>query len=213
MPLPSPFNEISTIIPASIGWVSSPQDWIAKHQVGYPSDTSKPTKLWADLGVQWFPQRLFEIQYYTVLALNADGTPALTPIESDAAYKTYSSTVMNTYREYKYNFPNGIPYVKTLGLMGVEAKDYNVVGGQNFAPYGYPIQVGTNQMLVIINGQIAVVDYQAYIKAVTPQINYSDEDKVQMVTQILANTSMSASNKIAMIRKFIQNIPTPDPLT
>lgn len=200
----------------SPAWITV--DLFAKPE--YPSDASKPARLWRDnmlaqqaqaLSFEWWaPAALPGTKEYRVIARNADGSPKLTPIDSPEFYATYAlvpnSTVVTTYRAFKFKFPLGVPYLETVVVPCNDAKDENPLGSK--PAIDYPIILPDDTMLIMgVSGGVEAVNYQEFAAANRPTMQTDDERLAAINRVIMAGGT--ATDVVQKIRLIVTNAVGP----
>lgn len=203
-------------IPRNIAWYT-PTNW--PNVTAAPSNPSTPRQLWRDNGVVWESQgtgKWWEVaqpldqlapRTYTVFVFNTDGTPSLTPIDSAEFLATYSSkSAVETYREFRFRFPSGVPYTKQITVPASQAGELNFGGTLPATPY--PVTVPTDHVFFVENGLIVGQDYQEFIRANQPP-PMGDDQKYAVMGSIFARTDLSIPQKLGMFRQLLMDRPTP----
>lgn len=175
-----------------------------------PKDPARRQKLWRD-NSQVSGQSLFAwsispmVREYQIIARNVDGTPKLTPIESMAAYNTYSLSAMSFYREHHFAFPFGIPYLETVT---VGPEDFEINLGGITPAIDYPVVVQSHQVLIWLNGELFVMDYQDAAKAFRPPVN-GVASRLDLIGKTLNRSDMTPEGKLSAIRKLVTDYDAP----
>lgn len=206
----------TAFIPHNIAWYT-PTNW--PNTTAAPSNPDTPRQLWRDNGVVWeaqsptkwwepaVPLEQLAPRTYTIFAFNADGTPALTPINSQAFLQTYTSkSVVETYREFHFRFPAGVPYTKQITVPAVEAGNLNFGGKTPETPY--PVQIPTDIVFEAKNGTIVGTPYQEWLKDNQPP-PMTDEQQLALVAAYLGRQDFTAAQKKSMIRQLLMDRPVP----
>lgn len=207
-------------IPRNIAWYTA-TNW--PNVTAAPTNADTPHQLWRDNGVLWEMQAaarkwwepppsldLMPAREYTVFVFNADGTPALTPIDSKPFLATYTSlSVINTYREFAFRFPTGVPYTRQVTIPASQAGNLNF-GGTRPANQ-YPVQIPSDTIFFLDNGAIVGQSYEQFIRDNQPP-PLSDEQKVTLVLSTGARPDLNFTQKVGMFRQILMERPSPAPL-
>jgi len=193
--MPAP---LTSIIPAGTWWCRDVADAAAKNIIGMPGNPARPKKFWRDNSVTaawWMPSG----QTYTMLARNADGSAKLTPVGSEAFLRSYTSlSVVNTYRQYSFLFPQGVPYTVQREVAAEDA-DLNFVGTD--PAIDYPLSVWANHMLVIEGGQVVVYDYQEFARTKSVPATLTTDQRLMAIANVL-RSAMQRDAQLAAIREI-----------
>jgi len=192
-------------------------DWGSQSAIA-PSNPSAPMQFWADTSLQGGQYNTFDwgafltpgSRAYRFIARDEKGKPKLTPIGSQQFYATYSSSqaIVNTYREFSFMFPFGVPYLEEKLIPTNEANTVNVEGG-TLPARDYPVEFRSDTMFVIDpkTGDVGVIQYQEFVKAARSVVALSDDQKVATIRGI-CDSSMPAAAKLDAIRVAVQKGPT-----
>ncbi len=188
-------------------------DWGSQSAIA-PSNPSAPMQFWADTSLQGGAYNTFDwnsfltpgSRAYRFIARDASGKPKLTPIGSQQFYATYSSSlaVVNTYREFSFMFPAGVPYLEEKLVPTNEANTVNVESG-TLPARDYPVEFRTDTMFVIDpkSGDVGVIQYQEFTKAARSVVALTDDQKVATIRGI-CDSPMPAAAKLDAIRVAAQ---------
>lgn len=203
-------------IPRNIAWYT-PTNW--PNVTAAPTNSDMPRQLWRDNAVVWEaqgsgkwwepPKPLDQIaaREYTVFEFNADGTPALTPLDSPPFLETYQSkSVVDTYREFHFRFPLGVPFTKKVTVPAVQAGNLNFGGTLPGNPY--PVEIPTDTVFFVENGLIVGQDYQGFIRENQPP-PMTDEQKYAVIMSYGNRTDLTVSQKLGMFRQLLIERKTP----
>lgn len=142
---------------------------------------------------------------YSVLARDESGRLLLTPVESMAAYQTYSQTIMGVYRQFKHWVQAGVPYLIKMRLP-IEA-----AAALNFADQGpevaVPVEIGAGTILIPDGAGDCIVylNYQDFLREARAPENWTVEERLQRIDQVRASgqpadAQFSAIRDICTIR-------------
>lgn len=188
-------------------------DWGSQSAIA-PSNPAAPMQFWADTSLQGGQYNTFDwgafltpgSRAYRFIARDAAGKPKLTPINGKEFYATYGSSlsVINTYREFSFMFPLGVPYLVELQVPTTEASTVNVEGG-TLPARDYPVEFRTDTMFVIDpkTGDVGVIQYQEFVKAARGVVQQTPEMKVQIIKS-LCDAPQTAEQKLQAIRVVAQ---------
>lgn len=219
---------LTSIISPNVGWVEKVagegNSFLARFGVIPNSDSTKPTKLWADLRPAMASQNQFSFPVfdgsessnvaptfnYKIIARDEAGNVKLTPLESPDFLRTYSSmaSVIATYRRYAFMFTKGVPFLVDLTLPSEIATQYNPNGTLPVTDYPLTLPQGGNLMLVPSGTSAVVCDYQDFIAYVASVVPSSAHDKVVAAIQYLQRTDISDEAKILAATRILENSPT-----
>jgi hypothetical protein len=197
-------------IPSHISWFRDRAHWGSLSPIA-PSNPNAPLKFWADNSLVF---NNFWAQFgqttvpYRFLARDASGKPLLTPIGSKEFYDTYTSlATVNTYKEFSFMFPQGVPYLVTKEVPTQEASTVNVEGGTTPA-IDYPVEFKDDILFLVDpkTGNFGVIQYQEFVKFAREVTKNTDPAKVETIKGICAS-GMSATDKIKAIRVVVQDAP------
>jgi len=186
--MPQPYT---SIIPRNIAWYPSVAAFASTGAVA-PIDNSRPRKLWRDNSpypsVENYWRGFASVQQeksYRFIARAADGTPLLCPIDSQEFCGTYGLNmaqiaVVNTYREFSFMFSGGVPYLASAAVPAMWA-DLNM-GGFG-APIDYPVDLPTNILLAVENGEVVAYDYQEFLRVAKPP-QMGDFERLALIDRI-----------------------------
>jgi hypothetical protein len=187
-----------------------------------PKNPNAPMQFWSDTSLQggaglldyWSsflepaatPQGT---KAYKFIARDEKGKPKLTAINSRDFYATYESSlsIVNTYREFSFMFPLGVPYLEEKQVPTTEASTVNVEGG-TLPARDYPVEFRTDTMFVIDpkTGDVGVIQYQEFIKAARSVVTLTDDQKIATIRGI-CDSPMPAAAKLDAIRVAAQKAP------
>jgi hypothetical protein len=191
-------------------------DWGSQSAIA-PSNPAAPMQFWADTSLQGGQYNTFDwgafltpgSRAYRFIARDAAGKPKLTPINGKEFYATYGSSlsVINTYREFSFMFPLGVPYIEEKQVPTSEASTVNVEGG-TLPARDYPVEFRTDQMFVIDpkSGDVGVIQYQEFTKAARSVVTLTDDQKIATIRGI-CDSPMPAAAKLDAIRVAAQKAP------
>lgn len=212
MALKDVVKHVTTAVPRGVAWFHETlKPW---NGTGLPGDPRRKFKPWRDNDLvdsqggwnfsgNWWDsiEGGSSERAYDFIAKDENGKVLLTPIESAPAYNTYSQSALNSYREFKFMFPQGIPYV-VKHTIDEDDKEINFVGTR--PGFDYPIKVESNQMLVVVEGAVGIVDYQEFNKNARPAVK-TDEERIALVKK-LVDAPMNASDKVAAILAAVTKV-------
>lgn len=197
-------------VPPFIAWYRDRAHWGSLSSIA-PSNPAAPIKFWADNSLVfnnfWGQFGQSEVPY-TFLARDENGKPKLTPIGSPDFYATYQSlATVNTYKEFAFMFPLGVPYLEVKKVPLKEAATVNVEGG-TLPAIDYPVEFRTDTMFLVNpkTGDFGVIHYQDFIREARSVVAASDEDKIRIIRSICDST-MPAKDKLGAIRVAVQEAP------
>jgi len=209
------FKPYTSLVPLGITWFKDLEDFGKKSSGGVlsyiPGDTKRPYRPWTDTQLVNQTQDFFTnfygqtstIRTYNFIARDSSGYPKTTPVGSPEFLKTYDTGVMNppnvrTFVQYSYMFPNGVPFIEPKNLF----TDLDKLGEPNFKGYtpgyDYPVLLKPDDMLLIQNGEVVVINCYDFAKLVSVR-DVSDDQKLELVSKILARTDMTSANKVKAI--------------
>lgn len=198
-------------IPPHISWYRDRAHWGSLSSIA-PSNPSAPLKFWADNSLVynnfWAQFGQSSVPYQFLAREAGTGKPVLTPIGSREFYETYTSkSIVETYKEFSFMFPQGVPYLVTKELPTREASSVNVEGGTTPA-VDYPVEFRSDTMFVLNpkTGDFGVIHYEDFIKAAREITKTPDVQKVETIKNICAST-IPATDKIKAIRVVVQDAP------
>lgn len=200
--MPQPYT---SLVPKHIAWYPSVADFASKGGIA-PIDNTKPQKLWKDnspypsvsnfWGSLGGGDREYRFIRRGVEGGPNVGAPALCPIDSPLFLATYTSlAVVNTYREFSYMFPQGVPYLISRKIPA-EHVDINL--GSNGQTIDYPVELPSNIMLVVENGDVVAYDYQEFLRVAKPP-EMPAADRLKLIDTV-RQSPMPAGEQIKAIR-------------
>lgn len=200
MIMPQPYT---SLIPKHIAWYPDVATFARSGMVA-PIDNTRPQKLWRDNspaapGLYWASLSA-SARPYSFIARDQNGTPLLTPIDSPDFYRTYSATmaqdaVVRTYREFSFMFTAGVPYL-AQGAVTAPNADLNL--GSNGITIDYPVELGSNIMLILEGNSVVAYDYQNFLRMAKPP-QMPDAERVKLIDQV-RQSGMPADQQIKAIR-------------
>lgn len=198
-------------VPSHVSWFRDRAHWGSLSPIA-PSNPNAPLKFWADNSLVfnnfWAQFGQTEVPYQ-FLARDSSGKPKLTPIGSREFFETYGSSksVVETYKEFSFMFPLGVPFLETKNVPTREASTVNVEGGTTPA-LDYPVEFRTDTMFVVDpkTGNFGVINYQEFIKSAREVTKITDEQKVETIKGI-CGSGIPAADKIKAIRVVVQDAP------
>lgn len=174
-----------------------------------PSNPKAPMQFWSDAsthyGNWWEAYTSNAGRVYRFIARDANGKPLLAPIGSSRFFNTYatSKTICDTYTEFAFMFPQGVPYLVYETVPTSEVATVNVEGG-TLPARDYPVEFKSDTMFVLdASGEAAVIHYQEFIKAARGVVQQTPEMKVQIIKS-LCDAPQTAEQKLQAIRVVAQ---------
>lgn len=199
-------------VPPHISWFRDRAHWGSLSPIA-PSNPNAPLKFWADNSLVFnnFWEQFGQSEVpYKFLARDNFGKPKLTPIGSRDFFDTYgtSRSVVETYKEFSFMFPAGVPFLETKNVPTREAATVNVEGG-TVPAIDYPVEFRTDTMFVVDpkTGDFGVIHYQDFLKSAREVTKNTDAQKVETIKGICA-AGIPAADKIKAIRVVVQDAPT-----
>lgn len=199
-------------VPSHISWFRDRAHWGSLSPIA-PSNPAAPLKFWADNSLVfnnfWAQFGQTSVPYRFLAREAGTGRPKLTPIGSREFYETYaeSISIVNTYKEFSFMFPQGVPFLVTQDVPTSEASTVNVEGGTSPA-LDYPVEFKTDTMFVVDpkTGNFGVISYQEFLKSAREVTKNTDAVKVETIKGI-CGSGISAGDKIKAIRIVVQDAP------
>lgn len=199
-------------VPSHISWFRDRAHWGSLSPIA-PSNPSAPLKFWADNSLVfnnfWAQFGQSSVSYRFLARETGNGKPKLTPIGSKEFYDTYadSLSIVNTYKEFSFMFPLGVPFLETREVPTREASTVNVEGG-TVPVLDYPVEFRSDTMFVVDpkTGDFGVINYQEFLKSAREVTKNTDASKVETIKSI-CNASFPAGDKIKAIRVVVQDAP------
>lgn len=196
-------------IPPNVSWYKDRKDWGMKNLNTAPSNPKAPMQFWSDAsthyGNWWEAYTSNAGRVYRFIARDANGKPLLAPIGSSRFFNTYatSKTICDTYTEFAFMFPQGVPYLVYETVPTSEVATVNVEGG-TLPARDYPVEFKSDTMFVLdASGEAAVIHYQEFIKAARGVVQQTPEMKVQIIKS-LCDAPQTAEQKLQAIRVVAQ---------
>jgi hypothetical protein len=200
-------------VPSHISWFRDRAHWGSLSPIA-PSNPSAPLKFWADNSLVfnnfWAQFGQSSVPYQFLAREAGNGKPKLTPIGSKEFFDTYGSSksLVETYKEFSFMFPLGVPYLVTKEVPTQEASTVNVEGGTEPA-LDYPVELKSDTLFLVDpkTGNFGVINYQEFVKFAREVTKNTDPQKIETIKAICAAPAMSATDKIKAIRVVVQDAP------
>lgn len=205
--MPQPYT---SLVPKHVTWFPDVATFARAGGVA-PIDNSKPQKLWRDnspypsVGNFWGSLGSQDREYKFIARQHPGiaGSPLkLAPIDSPAFYATYAASmaqraVADTYREFSYMFPQGVPVLESVKVP-TESAGINLGLPIDGVVADYPIDLPSNIMLVVENGEVVAYDYQEFLRIAKPP-EMPAADRLKLIDTV-RQSPMPAGEQIKAIR-------------
>jgi hypothetical protein len=188
----------------------------------FPFNPEKPSHLWRDnqvsQGAWWAPPT--GPRKYSVIARTPEGTPKLTPIpakntsyqDAKPFYDTYvSQSIVIAYQTYHFLFPSGVPYLEDLVVDASLVVDINLPPIGQRPTFDYPIELPSDQMLLVKDGDVIAVHYQDFAEANRPKVD--GDAQILNAIDSVRRGPMTPAQQVQAIRILVTSGTVPHGLT
>lgn len=204
------FRQLTDLIPREIAYYPTMENYIGAVGTAPNQNSARRPKPWRDNSLLWSTGNWWDVptlegvKQYRTFAVDAGGNLMLTPIESPAAYETYSLTVINTYREHKDLFPAGVPYLVTIELPKAEASEFNYGGtGQS---WGLPVVLNSDILVAIdADGKWKAIQYQEFAQKQKAALTSPDAmfDVIEKIVVATKQQGRSKADAVVAMRRVL----------
>ena len=204
------YRQLTDLIPQGIAYYATLEAYIGAVGTGANKNPARRPKPWRDntllytTGHWWDVPSLEGVKQYRTFATDANGSLLLTPIESQAAYETYSLSVIGTYREHKDLFPDGVPYLVTIELSKQEASEFNYGGiGQ---PWGVPVVLNSDTLVAMdSDGRWKAIQYQKFGEMQKTALSTPDAmfDAIEKIVTATKQQGRSKGDAVVAMRRVL----------
>lgn len=218
------FTSYTSLIPPQVRWFKDLADFGKGGLLVIPGNEKQRYRPWSDTSTAnytrdyftGFYQNTTQSRTYDFIVRDSSGYPKMCAIGSKEFYDTYTETgVLNppnvrVYEQYAYMFPNGVPFTEKTTIY-FEKDKLDEPNFKGFKPgWDYPITVHASDMLVVVNGEVATIKAEDFIKLVSVR-DFSPEKKLELVQNVLNRTDMVAKDKVSAIHDITirENITIP----